>query len=68
MKTPREKYYSDLSYKRLVDVFINQIINCYYTPSELREAALLASIMYEEKNTRPYIMTVESGVTFNRFK
>lgn len=48
MKTPREKYYNDPSYSALVDTMVAHIHQCYYTPSEMREAALLASIIYEE--------------------
>jgi len=49
MKTPREKYLNDAHFKRLVDTMMNQIHNCNYTPSEIREASLLASIIHEEQ-------------------
>ena len=53
MKTPRDKYQNDPAYKMLVDTLVSQIVECKYTPSELREAALLASIIYEEMTIRP---------------
>lgn len=52
MKTPRDKYLTDNHYKVLVESMVNQIEQCNYTPSEMREAAILASIMYEERHIR----------------
>lgn len=49
MKTPKEKYYSDPHYHQLVDVMVGMITQAKYTPSEMREAAILASIIYEER-------------------
>ena len=49
MKTPREKYMKDPHYYQLVNMMVNEIKQCNYTPSEMREAALLASIIYEEQ-------------------
>jgi hypothetical protein len=54
MKTPREKYYNDPDYKILVDFMVNQMKNCKYTPSEMREAATLASIIYYETREPQY--------------
>ena len=48
MKTPRDKYQSDNNFKVLVDMMVSHIQECKYTPSEMREAAMLASIIYEE--------------------
>ena len=48
MKTPRDKYQSDSNFKLLVDMMVAQIQECNYTPSEMREAAMLASVIYEE--------------------
>lgn len=49
MKTPRDKYMNDNAYSAYVDCMVGMIIQCHFTPSELREMALLASILYEEK-------------------
>ena len=54
MKTPRDKYYNDSHYHALVDLMIVHIQNCNYTPSEMREAAILASIIYEEHRIRRF--------------
>jgi len=53
MKTPREKYQSDNNYRALVNTLHAYIENCHFAPSELREAAILACILYEECHVRP---------------
>ena len=52
MKTLRDKYYHDPQYHALVQNLIRLITDCRYTPSEMREACILASIIYEEN--RPH--------------
>lgn len=52
MKTPREKYLQDNHYRTLVDTMRSVIEQGSFTPSEIREAAILASIMYEETHIR----------------
>jgi len=47
-KSPRDRYYQDLEFHLLVDTLLYQIIQARFTPSELRQAAILASIKYEE--------------------
>ena len=59
MKTPREKYYNDANYKYLVDIMVNQIVSCNYTPSEMREASILASIIHEEIKPYPNIKMIK---------
>ena len=50
MKSPRDRYYTDNNFHVLVDNMVGYIRNCHYTPSEMREAAILASIIYTEQN------------------
>ena len=52
MKTPREKYQHDNRYRALVDLLAAYIDQCQFTPSELREAVILARIIYEERQIR----------------
>ena len=59
MKTPREKYQNDNAYRLLVDTMVAQIIDAKFTPSEMREASLLASIMYAEMNVNPQCVMLE---------
>ena len=53
MKTPQERYSSDPAFHALVNTMVNSIVQCKYTPSEMREAALFASIKYEETHIMP---------------
>lgn len=52
MKSPREKYMNDPEYHRLVDMLGQFIEAARFTPSELREACVLASINYEMRHVR----------------
>lgn len=62
MKTPREKYMNDSQYKALVDVMCAHIHACDYTPSEMREAVVLACILYEEQRIRPMGIPFPEGI------
>lgn len=48
MMTPRERYQNDVKFHTLVDLMVHEIAECQYTPTEMREAAILASIIYDE--------------------
>lgn len=52
MKTPREKYMNDPEYHQLVDMLEHFVEQARFTPSELREAAVLACINYEMRHVR----------------
>lgn len=52
MKTPKEKYLNDPEYHHLVSMLESMIESARFTPSELREACVLASINYEMRNIR----------------
>jgi hypothetical protein len=54
MKTQEEKYLNDPQYHALVDTMEKAIIDAQFTPSEMREAATLAAIHYEQHRTRQY--------------
>jgi len=56
MTSPQEKYENDPSYRALVEMLESFIHKCQYSPSELREAALLACIRYESLTIRPRVM------------
>lgn len=61
MKTPREKYEHDPQYRRLVDTMLALINGAQFTPSEIREAAMYAAILYEDR--KPWTAAVsDSGV------
>ena len=47
MTSARERYQNDAAYRSLVQMLEAFIQRCEFTPSELREACILASINYE---------------------
>lgn len=52
MKTPKEKYINDPEYNHLVQTLEQLIHQARFTPSELKEACVLASINYEMRHIR----------------
>jgi hypothetical protein len=64
MKTPREKYMNDPEYHQLVTMLENFIEKAQFTPSELREAAMLASINYEMRHVRQYTIDPRTEEAF----
>lgn len=52
MKSPKEKYMYDPEYHHLVCTLEGLIEQARFTPSELREACVLASINYEMRHIR----------------
>lgn len=52
MKTPKEKYMNDPEYHQLVNMLENFIEQARFTPSEMREACVLATINYEMRHIR----------------
>jgi hypothetical protein len=51
--TPEERYHRDPQFKMLVDTLELHIHRAQFTPTELREAAILAAIKYECRTVRP---------------
>ena len=52
MKTVEERYQSDPMFRTLVDTVYNMIDKAQFTPSELREAVILAATKYEMYHTK----------------
>jgi hypothetical protein len=53
--TPQERYERDPVFCALVDSLFVQIRDARYTPTEIREAAMLAQIRYESLCPRPVV-------------
>lgn len=60
MKTPKEKYMNDPEYHHLVRTLEGLIEQARFTPSELREACMLASINYEMRHVREHQIDPEA--------
>ena len=52
MMSPKDKYMNDPQFNNLVNMLESLIQQAQFTPSELREACVLASINYEMKHIR----------------
>jgi len=64
MKSPKEKYMNDPEYHQLVRMLENFIERAQFTPSELREAAILASINYEMRHVRDFVIDPRTDEAF----
>jgi hypothetical protein len=53
----RERYMNDTHFHALVTMMMSEIERARFTPTEIREAAMLAQIMYEETNPRPIVFS-----------
>lgn len=63
-RTPAARYRDDASFRQLVDMLEAYLHNASFTPSELREASLLAAIHFEARKIRyvhGYTMTDETA-------
>jgi len=70
MKTPKEKYMNDPEYHHLVCMLESLIEQARFTPSEMREACILASINYEMRHIREHQidpMVLSALDTLDRF-
>lgn len=54
MQSIRERYLNDPQFHALVSLMVSHLQQCNYTPSEMRQAAILASIIYEEHQIRRF--------------
>ncbi len=62
MVTPEQRYRNDPQYRQLVETMLAFIIRADFTPSELRQAAIYASIKYESMHIRESRLVPETGV------
>lgn len=64
MKTPRDKYLNDPEYHQLVCMLESFVERAQFTPSELREAAVLACINYEMRHVREQTIDPRAAEAF----
>lgn len=57
--TPDERYLKDTLFKTIVDHFYYLFLQAELTPTEVREAAMLAQIKYEMEHVRPFKVSDE---------
>ncbi|HKM79808.1 MAG TPA: hypothetical protein VJY15_02440 [Candidatus Acidoferrum sp.] len=55
--TVRERYKRDPAFRNLADAMHGFIERGQFTPTEIREAAMLAQILYEDRHPRPITFT-----------
>jgi hypothetical protein len=60
--SPQERYEYDAQFRQLVDTLTSFIVNCQFSPSELREAAMLAAIRYEMIHARPSYIVSDNAI------
>jgi hypothetical protein len=58
----KEAYLNDPLYKNMVDCLYRMINELQLSPSEIREAAMLACIMFEERKTNPSTILEKNNV------
>ena len=64
----RYKYMTDSKFKNLVDLFESYLHHADFTPSEIREASMLASINYEMSTPRrPFFPSIRIERELDRF-
>jgi DNA-binding CsgD family transcriptional regulator len=51
--TPRERYQTDPQFHALVEYILHFLYEARFSPTELREAAMLAAIIYDQQNPAP---------------
>ena len=61
MMLPEERYRQDPYFHMLVDMIEDYYRKGIYSPSEIREAAMLACIHHEMKTVRPFLMDMPRG-------
>ena len=56
MMTVRERYQSDPMFHAIVDMLLQELQRSQFTPTELREAVILAATIHESQTVRPPCM------------
>lgn len=54
--SPADRYHHDPHFRQLVDMLYVAVEQAQFTPTEIREAVMLAQIKFEELHIRPLIV------------
>jgi hypothetical protein len=57
----RRRYERDPTFRQLVDVLLMHLHKYEFSPTELREACMLAAVQFEMTQSRPYRVAIERG-------
>jgi len=52
----KHRYLNDPQFRSLVDYMIATILNLDYSPSEMRDAVMMAALVVEERKLRPVVV------------
>ncbi len=55
------RYYDDLAFRHLVDVIESCVNSMQLTPSEVREASMLACLHHEMRRTKPIEISLQTA-------
>ena len=61
MMNPEEAYKYDATFHRVVDLMRAHLSVYEITPSELRQAAILAATMHEAQRVKPHVFLADSS-------
>jgi len=64
LKSPRDRYQNDPVFRTLVDTMVCCIDRCQTTPSEMRDAAIMASIIHEGRRAHGGIFMQKEVIAF----
>ena len=67
MMKPTEQYKYDSKFRQIVDILRDELRRYEFTPSELRQAVILAATMHAEQNIRPIIYMDEAKLIPSMF-
>ena len=62
----QDRYMRDVQFKSLVDMMYIMICDMNMTPTEVREAAMLATMKFEQDHIRPMILR-DGSVEYGKF-
>ena len=51
-----KRYYNDPLFHDLVEMLVSHMEGCNTTPTEMREAAMFAQMLFENRHPRPWVM------------